>query len=92
MRRVLFSLLPLVAACGSITAEQRAAMAKVAVTVTEPAPSCQNLGSVSGDVRLKAVQLGANTVRLDAPTATSGTAFFCPAPSSGPSLPPIIEP
>jgi len=70
--------------CGSLTAEQRAAMAKVQVITTEPALNCQNLGPVSGSftsdgprgIRAKAVLLGGNTVVVDAHAVT--TAFYCP--------------
>ena len=70
--------------CGSLTAEQRAAVAKVQIITTEPALNCQNLGAVSGSfnsdgargVRAKAVLLGGNTVVVDAHAVT--TAFYCP--------------
>jgi hypothetical protein len=71
-------------ACATLTAEQRAAAAKVQVITSEPALECQNLGVVSGSregdgpggVRAKAVLLGANTVRMDKQGVT--TAFYCP--------------
>ncbi len=71
--------------CGSVTEEQRLAISRVQVLSGEPAPNCQNLGSVTGSrdsdgphgVRAKAVKLGANTVRMD--SSGSAYAFYCPA-------------
>jgi hypothetical protein len=80
------------AACGGVTAEERAAMAKLQIVVTEPGFTCQNLGDVSGSYRLQAVRLGANIVRLDTPTSASGIAFYCPPPSGPAPSPPVVQP
>jgi hypothetical protein len=67
-------------------------MARLRFVLTEPGSMCQNLGAVSGSFRLQAVRLGANTVRLDGPTTTSGTAFYCPPPQAPRAPAPIVEP
>jgi hypothetical protein len=78
-----------VASCGSLTAEERAAMSKVEVITAEPARECQNLGPVSGSpLQLEAMRLGGNVVRRDA-SPSSGTAFYCPPPAE-PRPPPLI--
>jgi hypothetical protein len=82
------------AACGSLTPEQRAAMARVQLVHDAPAVDCQNLGPTSAGseegLRAGAVVLGANTVRLDG--SSSGTAFYCPPPSAPRLGPAIIHP
>jgi hypothetical protein len=85
-------LVVLACACGGASPEERAAMAKLQFVLTEPGATCQNLGAVAGSFRLQAVRLGANTVRLDAPTSMSGTAFFCPAPAAPRAETPILQP
>jgi hypothetical protein len=96
MFRLALLLAVLAAACGSLTADQRAAVANVQVVNAEPAAECQNLGAVSGSVadargiRWKAVVLGANTVHLDGPS--TGTAFYCPPPQAPRALPAIVHP
>jgi hypothetical protein len=84
-------------ACGGLTAEQRAAVAKVQVIGVEPAPDCQNLGVVSGSdgmgpggVRAKSVLLGGNTVHVDVHGGT--TAFFCPGPAQPRAAVPVVVP
>ena len=77
--------------CGSLTAQQRAAVAKVQIITAEPAVNCQNLGPVSGSlqsdgpggIRAKAVLLGGNTVGVDAHAVM--TAFYCPEAVTPPS-------
>ncbi len=84
-------------ACGGLTAEQRAAAARVQIITADPALDCQNLGAVSGSrdndgaggIRGQAVLLGGNTVRLDAHGGT--TAYYCPGPAQ-PRLPVPVMP
>jgi hypothetical protein len=72
------ALILLSVACAGLTAEQRAAAAKVQIITTIPALNCQNLGPVSGSgdsLRGHTVLLGGNTVQTG-PDGT--TAFYCP--------------
>jgi hypothetical protein len=84
----------LTVACGGLSPEERAAVAKLAVVSADPGVGCQNLGPVSGNLdtlRLKALKLGADTVQVDS-GQTSGTAFFCSKGEARKTLPPIIHP
>jgi hypothetical protein len=88
--------------CASLTAEQQAAVSRVIVMRSDPAPECQNLGPVSGSrdtesatgIRGRTVLLGGNTVRVDAPgmLSSDGAAFFCPPPKPPPAPVPVIGP
>jgi hypothetical protein len=77
-------LLLAVPACAGLTAQQRAAAAKVQVVTSEPAFNCQNLGPVSGaangdgagSLRANTMLQGGNTVHVD--THGNAMAFFCP--------------
>ena len=86
--------------CASLTPEQQAAVSRVIVMRSNPAPECQNLGPVSGSrdtesatgIRGRTVLLGGNTVRVDAPgmLSSDGAAFFCPPPKGPPAPVPVI--
>lgn len=88
IRQISFAVVTLVTvACAGLTAEQRAAAAKVQIITASPALACQNLGPVSGSadsLRGNTVLLGGNTVQ----TGPGGpTAFYCPPPAA-PRAPP----